>query len=160
MPPEPHHPRKWRVPKGTLITCGRPGRSLGPDEPKVEKTVILKWVKGLKLPAGSVIVSLLGRKPDGMSEYSFYPFRGGFDPPSKEPLFQDWLAKEFPDLNLVVHDHPTVDFTAIEKQKYEAVAAAINAALDAGKTVVLVDSGGEQRTKHVCEYMGLVERFG
>ena len=38
-----------------------------------------------------------------------------------------------------------------------AITANVEALLSAGDTVVLMDSGGETRTRQVCQYMGFVE---
>ena len=158
---EPYHLRYWRVPKGRLVTCGRPGRSKFKDAAKVPDKITHEWVSKLPGP-DTVIVSLLGRKPDGTSEFSFYPFYGGFDTREQQrgrPSFQQWLNENYPDLRIEVRDHPTQDFRRIPDETLAAVARDISDALAAGKTVVLMDSGGQTRTGAVCNHMHLAERF-
>jgi hypothetical protein len=117
-----------------------------------------EWVRGLPGP-NTVIVSLLGRKPDGTSEYSFYPFKGGFDHADKGGSFQHWLSAHYPDLSIEVIEHPTVDFAPIDAQTMAAVAADIRSMLDRNRTIILIDSGGQTRTGAVCGYLGLSEQF-
>lgn len=96
-----------------------------------------------------------------MSEFSFYPFRGGFDPhDDSTPSFEEWLAERYPERTIVVRNHPTIDFQAIPAEILNSVASDIKTFLQSGKTVVLVDSGGETRTGYVCRYLGLQEKFG
>ena len=157
---EPYRLREWRVTVGRLFTCARPGRSKWKDAPQVPKKIIDQWVHNL--PSKEIeIVSLLGQKPDGTSEYSFYLFRGGFDPNDGEkPLFQEWLALHYPDRRIKVHEHPTIDFSPIQREELENIAITINLMLQAGKTVLLIDSGGQTRTGTVCRYLKLQEKFG
>lgn len=118
-----------------------------------------RWVLGLPGPK-TAIVSLLGRKPDGLSEFSFYSFYGGFDLPSDDPVrpsFQEWLVRWHGDLSILVREHPTVDFQPIPADTLEAVAAALHELLVAGRTVVLVDSGGQTRTRVVCNHVRAIE---
>jgi hypothetical protein len=108
----------------------------------------------------TAIVSLLGRKPDGLSEFSFYSFYGGFDLPSDNPgrpSFLEWLARWHGDLSILVREHPTVDFQPIPADTLAAVAAAIDELLVAGRTVVLLDSGGQTRMKVVCNHIRATE---
>jgi hypothetical protein len=156
---EPFRLRRWRVTSGRLFTCGRPGRSNWKDSARVPENIIHKWVRNL--PAETqVIVSLLGKKPNGTSEYSFYPFSGGFDDPTTgKPAFAEWLQTNFPERHMSVREHPTEDFAPVPKEVLAAVAADISYALSDGGTVVLVDSGGQSRTGAVCKYMRLIEQF-
>ena len=114
------------------------------------------------LPKGKlVIVSLLGQKPDGISEYSFYPFRGGSDPSDESvPTFEAWLAKHHPERMIVVREHPTVDFRPIPQETLQGAATDIGNFLQQGQTVVLMDSGGQSRTEAVCRFLKLQEKFG
>lgn len=48
------------------------------------------WVKGLPAANLLYIVSLLGKKPNGYSEFSYYPFRSSKEDDDK-PTFQQWL---------------------------------------------------------------------
>jgi hypothetical protein len=158
---EPYRLRQWRVGAGRLFTCGRPGRDKYKEATKVPDKVIHDWVR--KLPGSDkVIVSLLGRKPDGTSEFSFYPFYGGFDTvdqPCGRTSFQQWLNEHYPELDIEVCEHPTEDFRKIPEKTLAAVAHEIDHALAAGKTVVLIDSGGQTRTGAICSYMRLQEQF-
>jgi hypothetical protein len=157
---EPYRLREWRVPLGRLFTCGRPGRSKWKDAPRVPENALHDWVQNL--PEGKlVIVSLLGQKPDGTSEYSFYPFRGGYDQcDDRKPTFEAWLAKHYPGRGIVVREHPTVDFKQIPPETLQRAATDIGNVLNRGETVVLVDSGGQTRTGVVCQFLKLQERFG
>jgi hypothetical protein len=155
---EPYRLREWKVPVGRLFTCGRPGRSKWKDAPKIPEDALHKWTQNL--PEGKlVIISLLGRKPDGTSEYSFYPFHGGFDTNDGSPTFETWLQKCCPGREIVVREHPTVDFQAISSETLQKISADIRNFLELGATVVLVDSGGETRTGKVCTSLGLQEKF-
>jgi hypothetical protein len=109
-------------------------------------------------------VSLLGRKqgPEGQSEYSFYSFCGLGDTPEERHgrlSFQEWLDRYHKDRPILVIEHPTYDFRPVPPETLAAVASDIFKLLGAGRTVVLIDSGGETRTKTVCKYMGFVEDF-
>ncbi len=156
---EPYRLRRWRVPTGQLFTCGRPGRSKWKDAPRVPERAIDEWVRNLPGPH-TVIVSLLGEKPDGTSEFSFYPFRGGFDPSDERSMsLHDWLAEHYPERAIEVREHPTVDFRRVPPETLKAVAEDIRRLLAAGRTVVLIDSGGQTRTGAVCRHLGVVEAF-
>ncbi|MCH7748092.1 MAG: hypothetical protein IH939_08340 [Acidobacteria bacterium] len=105
-------------------------------------------------------MSLLGCKPNGLSEFSFYSFYGGYDVPAEHAgslSFQEWLDCWHGELSILLHEHPTRDSDPIPTETLEAVAHDINALLSTGRTVVLVDSGGQERTGKVCKYMGAVE---
>ena len=157
---EPYRLREWRVPVGRLFTCGRPGRSKWKDASRVPEKALRDWVQNLP-EEKLVVVSLLGRKPDGTSEYSFYPFRGGYDPPDESvPTFEAWLAKHYPERGIVVREHPTVDFRQIPPETLQRAATDIGNLLQQGETVVLLDSGGETRTGAVCRSLKLQEKFG
>ncbi len=124
-------------------------------------SIIHQWVQKLPQP-NTVIVSLLGRKPDRRSEFSFYPFYGGFDTPAEQGdrlSFQEWLDAHHGDRGIEVREHPTHDFRPIPSATLEAISTDITEMLVAGKTVVLIDSGGEMRTGQVCKHMGIVEDF-
>jgi hypothetical protein len=108
----------------------------------------------------TAIVSLLGRKPDGTSEFSFYSFYGGFDQLSDRPgclSFQSWLDRWHSDLAIVVHEHPTCDFKPVPQDVLEAVSKDIKKLASAGRTVVLIDSGGVTRTGNVCRHISAME---
>src|SRR5438093_10874139 len=82
---EPYRKRRWRKTGSperiAFFTCARPGRSLGSTQ-HVSDDIVHKWVKGLPGPH-TAIISLLGRKPNGTSEFSFYTFCGKDDTPSE-----------------------------------------------------------------------------
>lgn len=158
---EPYRLRRWRVTSGQLFTCGRPGRSKWKDAARVPENIIREWVCNLPGMA-PVIVSLLGKKPNGTSEFSFYPFHGGFDDAGAQRgrlSFQKWLDNYYPERHISVHEHPTEDFCAISTEVLVSVAADISQCLKAGETVILIDSGGQTRTGAVCRHIGVVEDF-
>jgi len=156
---EPFRLREWKVPVGRLFTCGRPGRSKWKDASKVPNDALRKWTQNL--PDGKLaIVSLLGRKPDGTSEYSFYPFYGGFDDNDGRPTFRAWLQTYCPGREIVVRDHPTVDFELIPNDTLQNISTDVCHFLEQEYTVILMDSGGVTRTGKVCTFLRLHEKFG
>jgi len=159
-PLKPFKLRRWQTGAPTnrfhFFTCARPGRTGDPTSKhaQVSEDIVHRWVLGLPYP-NTAIVSLLGRKPDGLSEFSFYSFYGGFDSPSEHPgrlSFQEWLDRWHWDLSIVVRQHPTQDFEPIEPQMLDEIAADINELVSACRTVVVVDSGGQTRTRMVCAH--------
>ena len=94
---EPVNLREWRAPTtagdaGRLFTCGRPGRATFRREGRpIDDDTIDLWVKGLPKTELLDIVSLLGEKTDGYSEFGYYPFRSSKEAGNK-PTFQQWLA--------------------------------------------------------------------
>lgn len=125
----------------------------------VKAAIVREWVNGLPGPR-TAIISLLGHKPDGKSEFSYYPFSGKGDSPSEagaKPPFADWLAIYCPDRDVAVVEHPTTDFRPIADDTLERIATDVQRLLEERRTIVLVDSGGETRTGKVCRYLGLVE---
>ena len=166
-PQKPYKLRRWRLdaPTGSahFFTCARPGRS-SREESKtkpVDDNVVHRWVLGLPQP-NTAIVSLLGRKhgPEGDSEFSFYSFCGGFDTSSEReglPTFQEWLDQYHKDLNISVHEHPTYDYYPIPLETLDAVKADIEQLILTGRTVIVIDSGGETRTGKVRKHMGAEE---
>lgn len=110
-----------------------------------------------------VIVSLLGRKPDGLSEFSFYSFYGGFETQNDRPgalHFSEWLNRTYPKRELELFEHPTVDFKPVPTETLDRVKETVVPFLDSNRAVVLVDSGGEGRVRPVCKHLGLVEDTG
>ena len=155
--------RRWTVGDGviaTFFTCARPGRK----ESKVDRVpdgVVRRWALDVSaLGPEPVVVSLLGRKPDGMSEFWFYSFHGGLDlaqdHPGK-PSFGAWLASVVPNILLV--EHPTIDFQSIATETLHAIEHDVRTLLSQRMTVVIVDSGGETRTGQVCRHLGAKEAF-
>jgi hypothetical protein len=131
-----------------LYTCARPGRSLGPKREVADK-VVKKWIEGLPGTGEISLISLLGQKPDGISEYSFYSFgnASGFlkflQQHSSRPVY--------------LFEFPTIDFNLILKATCEQIRDRLNAELKLNRTVIIVDSGGVQRTSQVCRQIGIVE---
>lgn len=155
---EPWRLKCWRLPSSSgsaiFYSCARPGRSKG-NRGQVPDELLHAWVRGLSGGDGNLaIVSLLGEKPDGTSEYSFYPFY------KKRQTFQDWLNKHYPDRRIEVVEHPTTDFQPVPAETLSNVAADITRLLADGRTVVLVDSGGQQRSGQICRFMKAVEASG
>jgi hypothetical protein len=161
---EPYRKRRWRrasdATRIAFFTCARPGRSKSKDQPVSDKTVH-QWVNNLPGPDTS-IVSLLGDKPDGMSEFWFYSFYGGWDDPAEARgrlSFQAWLDKWHADRSIQVVEHPTHDYspTKISAETLAAIETDVERLLAAGRTVILVDSGGETRAGQVCRHLKFVE---
>jgi hypothetical protein len=166
QPREPRNLRRWyhaSAPYAVdLFTCARPGRSQGKYVFAIDDASVHQWVRGLPQIAGLTIVSLLGRKtgPLGRSEYVYYSFCGGFDTPPERlgrPTFQQWLDRAYPEQNFGVIEHPTYDGRTVPKESLALIAEDVNKVLTACRPVVLVDSGGVQRTAAVCNYMGFAE---
>ena len=160
---KPYRLRRWRLgrrPAATyFFTCARPGRELGKSVSPIPDGVVDKWVRGLP-QSNTAIVSLLGRKPDGLSEYSFYSFCGASDDATERrgrPTFQEWLEQRHGDLQITVRDHPTRDFSKIPPETLAAIKTDLDLLFSQGRTVVLVDSGGETRNTAVCKFLGAVE---
>ena len=162
---EPYRLRRWRLDSspsnaGYFYTCARPGRSKGP-EGRVRDEIVSTWVRNLPSP-DTAIISLLGRKggQSGLSEFSFYPFCGGFDEPSErknQPTFQEWLDRWHRELQILVREHPTYDFCSIPDDDLVAIATDIRELVLMGRTVVVVDSGGQTRSGAVCKHLAAIE---
>ncbi|SRR6266540_7378764 len=153
MSDEPYNLRRWAVQPGRLFTCGRPGRgTIGTERREVREDTITRWVNGL--PTGDLIqiVSLLGRKRDGYSEFSYYPFRSRSEV-GHEPTFQEWLDQRYGPV-FVVHEFPTVDLKDIPPDVLSAVKREVVDLIESASTVVIVDSAGSVRSKAVCVACG------
>lgn len=93
---EPMNLKKWQLPEtvrfgGRLFTCGRPGRAVYKRQRvRIGDETIDLWAKGLPSAQVLYIVSLLGCKRDGFSEFGYYPFRSSEESGPK-PTFQEWL---------------------------------------------------------------------
>ena len=159
----PFRLRRWQVgPPATrfysyFFTCGRPGYTGNPanKHAQVPDEMVHRWVLGLPRP-NTVIVSLLGREPDGLSEYSYYSFYGGFDSPSEHPgclSLQEWLDRWHTKLSIWERQHPTQKLKPIDPVIMDVIASDIDELLSCGRTVVLVDSDGNERTRKVCSFM-------
>lgn len=160
---EPYKLRRWRLGRSPdrlpLFSCARPGRSHSQND-RVPDAVVDKWVKGLPGTGAAAIVSLLGEKPDGMSEFAFYPFAGAKDIETQQrrgPSFQDWLANRDAKRDILVAEHPTTDLRPVEPTTVRSVGDDIERLLREGRTVIVVDSGGETRTGFVLRKLGFVE---
>jgi hypothetical protein len=146
---EPHRPTRWKAPGFSadvqFYISARPGRSYG-KEAIVADSIVDEWVQGLPGRKGTTIVSLLGRKPNGTSEFSFYSFHGSWDTRSQrrdKPLsFQCWLDMRHPDRSLEVVEYPTIDMPDVPQETLVCVARKISKLLSEGRIVVLIDSGG------------------
>lgn len=156
--------RRWRASNFPscqyFFTCARPGRTgnAASRYAQVPDDLVRRWVLGLPGPNTS-IVSLLGSK-HGISEFSFYSFYGGFDLPSENPgclSFREWLIHWYGDRSIVLCEHPTCDFEPIVPETLDAIVSDMGKLLSEGRTVVLIDSGGQQRTGAVCHKMRAVE---
>jgi len=159
---------------GFLYTCARPGRSLGRKQAQISDAVVDAWVAGIAkeiqfrptgMPCSSdkvVIISLLGRKPSGLSEFSYYSFRGGFDLPKDRPgcpTWQEWLTAKYGP-RYRVHEFPTEDLKIIPEETKELLVNAVQKFLHAGQTVILVDSGGVGRTGSIVQAVLTALRAG
>ena len=158
---EPYRLKRWRIGASSgetacFYTCARAGRSKG-TKGRVSDQIVSAWVSGLPGP-DTAIVSLLGRKQgrQGSSEFSYYSFSGGFDTCSErgsQPTFQEWLDTQHKQLGILVREHPTYDYCSIPRERLTAIEADIRCLISVGRTVVVVDSGGESRTGRVCRHM-------
>lgn len=152
---EPANLREWRLPAnaggaGRLFTCGRPGRAtLGRERKRVDDRTIDLWVRGLPEAEDVHIVSLLGKKRDGFSEFGYYPFRSSKELGCK-PTWQQWLDERY-GARFVVHEYPTVDAQKIPHHVLEVVKRRVLDLTGNGSTVVVVDSAGAERTARVCQ---------
>lgn len=155
---EPYSLREW-IPlrasrrEARLFTCGRPGRAtFGTDKVLVDDKTIDQWVNGLLEANILHIISLLGQKPNGFSEFGYYPFRSSKEPGAK-PTFQEWLDERY-ERRFVVYEFPTVDRQGIPPDVLKAVTRCILDLIKNGNTVVVMDSAGAERTARVCEAIG------
>jgi len=118
----------------------------------IPNETIDEWVYGLPNAEVLHIVSLLGEKKDGYSEFNYYPFRSS-KVPGEEPTFEEWLNGRY-DRRFKVHEFPAVDARSMQPETFDSVVRQIRVLLDAGRTVVVVDSAGEVRTGNLCSSMG------
>ena len=113
----------------------------------MDEATIDLWVKGLPPEEVLHIVSLLGKKTTGFSEFDYYPFRSAHVPGNK-PTFQEWFDERY-GRRFVVHEFPTVDADpqGIPTDVLKAVGCHILNLLNCASTVVVVDSAGVVRTE-------------
>lgn len=162
MHAEPCNLREWRVDRGRLFTCGRPGRGHYPSSPKkwplqVAEPIVSQWVTGLPRYTPLHIVSLLGRKIDSTSEFEHYPFRSSYETGTKLTL-QEWISQHH-GTRFVVHEFPTVDTESIPAECLAAATRCLRQLLQCGGVVVIVDSAGCSRAGRVCRELGLSESW-
>ena len=164
---EPINLTEWkpRLPArqgGRLFTCGRPGRAtFGTDRSPVHENTIDRWAMGLPEAEVVHIVSLLGHKKGGFSEFGYYPFRSSKECEEK-PTFQEWLDQRY-SRRFVVHEFPTRDREGLPRAVLNAVRHCVLDLIENDNTVVVVDSAGAERTARVCEAIGyerMVQRLG
>ena len=95
-----------------------------------------------------------------MSEFSYYSFCSGYDPEEGRAgrlTFQEWLGKRYQRLEIVLHEHPTYDTKPVDADILAEVREDIFGLLSTGRTVVVVDSGGMERTGQVVNYLSAAE---
>ena len=148
---EPFRLTKWQLPECSawhLYTCARPGRSGGRNSNVAAQTVI-DWARGLPGTSDAAIISLLGKKPTGRSEFSFY---SSFD---DSRSFEKWLNANVANRKFSVVGHPTVDGQKVPAETLEFVSADVKRLLLEGtSTIVVVDSGGCARSSTVARSLG------
>lgn len=144
---------------GHLFTCGRPGRSLG-STGSVPDEITECWIAGLPKADTVHLVSMLGSKEDGRSEYSFYTFRGSHENSAGKPTFQTWLDSRYGAGEFEVHEYPTVDAgpRSLSDKDIESIRAIVMPLLSHGETVVVFDSYGSERTGQFCSATGFRRR--
>lgn len=150
---EPINLSEWRVSRGWLFTCGRPGRAtFGTARRAIGEATVDQWVNGLPATEVLHIVSLLGHKLRGYSEFEYYPFRSSKEAGDK-PTFQEWLDEHY-GKRFVVHEFPTMDMTGITPEVLSAAKRCVIELLGGNHTVLVIDSAGAERTARVCEAVG------
>jgi hypothetical protein len=158
---EPINLREWKAPPGRqspgrLFTCGRPGRATYlRAKVAVAEDVIDLWERGLPQADVLHIVSLLGQKTTGLSEFSYYPFRSAKEEGAK-PVFEEWLNTRYNMRRFIVSEFPTVDGRGIPRDLLDAVKLQVSQCLEEGSTIVVIDSAGAERAARVCEAIGYV----
>jgi hypothetical protein len=114
--------------------------------------IIDLWKNGLPEADVLHIVSLLGKKTTGLSEFSYYPFRSAEEAGTK-PTFEKWLNDRY-GRRFIVHEFPTVDGRGIPRDVLDAARCCVLDCLERGHTTVVIDSAGAERTARVCEAIG------
>jgi hypothetical protein len=126
---------------------------MGTKQMKVGDECVLAWLAGLPVSTEEIIiVSLLGRKADGLSEFSYYSFRGGFDRPQDRPdcpTFQEWLDSQHGAGRYRIYEYPTIDLLVPPDETKSPAVATILSFVKTGKTVIVVDSGGIGRSGNI-----------
>ncbi len=157
---EPINLTEWRLQEaqgGRLFSCGRPGRAtFGREKVRVDDSTIEQWINGLPGAPVLHLVSLLGKKKSGFSEFGYYPFRSTHEA-GTQPTLQEWLTERH-GRRFVVHEFPTVDAQGIPSDTLDEVTHCVRQLLAQGNTVVVIDSAGAERTSRVCERLGKKRR--
>ena len=142
-----------------FYTCARPGRSMGQDE-SVPQNLLSLWIDRLPDPTNLVIISLLGRKRNWqkLSEFSYYPFYGGWDTEREredKPSFQAWLDEWHSNLKIQICEHPTYDYDRrdIPPVTLAAIERDVRELTTTGRTVLVMDSGGVGRTGQLSAHL-------
>jgi hypothetical protein len=155
---EPINLREWVAPYGSrpvgrLFTCGRPGRAtLGLAYVAVSVDIMDLWVSGLPRAEVLHIVSLLGWRKKGNSEFGYYPFRS-CEEPGPGPTFEEWLNKRYSQ-RFIVHELPTADHQGIPPETLDRAKCQLLSLLEQRQTTIVIDSAGAERTVRVCEAIG------
>jgi hypothetical protein len=150
---EPANLSEWRTSRGRLFTCGRSGRAtFGREKRQIGLATIDEWVHGLPKAETLHIVSLLGQKLGGYSEFGYYPFRSSKEAGDK-PTFQKWLDQTY-GRRFSVHEFPTTDAMGIEPRLLQEAKSCVIELLGGNQTVLVIDSAGAERTARVCEAVG------
>ena len=148
---EPMNLREWRTAtaasqRGRLFTCGRPGRATyGRDyKGRIDDKTIDQWIRGQPEAEVLYIISLLGEKTNGFSEFGYYPFRSAKGAGTNRRFRSGSMSAT---ARFIVHEFPTVDAApgGIQASVLEAVTHDVLELIEKNCTVVLVDSAGAQR---------------
>ncbi|MDR4493705.1 MAG: hypothetical protein R3B74_04635 [Nitrospirales bacterium] len=118
----------------------------------INEDVIDSWEQGLPQADVLHIVSLLGQKTNGLSEFSYYPFRSAKENGAK-PVFEEWLNERYSRL-FVVYEFPTIDCQGIPPDVLSAAGRQVVKCLEGGETTIVIDSAGAERTTRVCVAIG------
>lgn len=153
-------PYRWRL-NGTddliFFTCARPGRTSAPASryADVSDDVVEAWSLRIAGYAPITVLSMLGSKDNGKSEFSFYTFWGDDDPTAvgKRLSFGDVLAVVEPQITLV--ERPTTDGLTLPQDNVDDLCALVKEMVATDRPVVLMDSGGEQRTGAIADAVGV-----
>jgi len=156
---EPANLNEWKLvskekSSGRLFTCGRPGRAtFGRARRLIPVDVIDEWTRGLPSAETLNIVSLLGQKKDGFSEFTYYPFRSAKEDFPEKPTLETWLNQRHA-RRFIVHEFPTTDAQGIPAARLEEIVRHTSSMLANGDTVLVLDSAGAERTARVCHALG------
>jgi hypothetical protein len=118
----------------------------------VPEEIIDLWANGLPRADAIHIVSLLGQKTTGLSEFSYYPFRSAAEAGTK-PSFEKWLNERYGQ-RFVVHEFPIVDGRGIPRDLLDAAGRQVLECLKGQHTTVILESAGAERTARACQAIG------